>query len=153
MKYNRVVFLLRCKGLPAKFSPLRDSIMKRTTILLAVTATMLNSAWGAGLQNQSGIPAKDIEAWVTQWENPRSNRKYTFSASFGRARVTGRELEKYKKSGKVPFRVTGDLLELKESRGRVLRKRQTGTAKIVILDVDGKKIISQSISLAKLCPS
>jgi hypothetical protein len=127
--------------------------MKHTTILLAITATMLSSAWGAGLQLQGGIPAKDIEAWVTQWENPRSHRKYTFSASFGRASVKGRELAKYKKSGKIPFRVTSDLIELKESRGRVLRKRATGSAKIVIIDVDGKQIISKSISISKLCPS
>jgi hypothetical protein len=127
--------------------------MNHTTILLAVTATMLSSAWGAGLPNQSGIPDKDIAAWVTSWEDPKSHHKHTFSAAFGRARVTGRELAKYKKSGKVPFRVTGSLLKLKESRGRVLRQRETGSAKIVIIDVDGKKIISKSISLAKLCPS
>jgi hypothetical protein len=127
--------------------------MKHTTILLAITATMLSSAWGAGLQLQGGIPAKDIEAWVTSWEDTRSHRKYTFSAKFGPARVQGRELAKYRKSGKVPFRITSDLLELKESKGRVLRKRATGTAKIVIIDVDGKKIISKSISISKLCPS
>ena len=126
--------------------------MKQTTILIAVTASMLNCAWGAGLKTESGIPAEDIAAWVTSWEDSRS-RKYEFSASFASDPVKGKARAKYQESGAVPFRVTGDLLELKESRGRVLRKRQTGSAKIVILDRDGKKIISQSISLAKLCPS
>ncbi|MBT3192593.1 MAG: hypothetical protein HN341_08565 [Verrucomicrobia bacterium] len=103
--------------------------------------------------NESGISDAEMAAWVTSWQNPKSSSKLEFRTSFGPARVMARDRQKYQRSGAVPFRVTGDLLELKKSGTRTLYKRQTGSAKLVILDSDGKKVLSKSISLAKLCPS
>ena len=102
----------------------------------------------------SGIPQKDIDSWVTSWEDPESGSKAHFRASFGIDRAALRNKAKYVRSGTIPIRITGDVIETRVSHGRSTRRRITnGTATVVILDPDGKKIASQAISLSKLCPT
>jgi hypothetical protein len=142
--------------------------MKAISLSVAMAVAVSSSAaWGADMSafskptltstssrfSASGFSDKEIAAWVTSWEDTRSHRKYEFRSAFRPMRVEERDKRKYQKSGEIPFRITAELTELKESKGRILRKRATGTARIAILDIEGKKVISKSMSLAKLCPS
>jgi hypothetical protein len=91
--------------------------------------------------------------WVTSWDDPKTSKKYAFSTSFMQVKPQHREIKKHKQKGTVPYRITGELIQLKESRGRTLRKRESGSVVIVVRDVDGKELLSKTISLAKFCPS
>ncbi len=143
--------------------------MKREILLSAIAVALLGGpARGVDLSgltkglslstkadlSGSGIPQKDIDSWVTSWEDPESGSKAHFRASFGIDRVAIRNKSKYVRSGTIPIRITGDVIETRVSNGRSTRRRITnGTATVVILDPDGKKIASQAISLSKLCPT
>jgi hypothetical protein len=139
----------------------------QTILLAAAVAVAASAASGADLSNftkhlrlskgsglsGSGIPKEDIDSWVTSWEDPRTKSKYEFRASFATPRLRASQKARYVRAGTIPFHITGDLFENRIYRGRRTRRRATGTAQIVILDSDGKKIASQSISVAKLCPT
>jgi len=101
----------------------------------------------------SGIPKEEIDAWETSWEDPRTENTYHFRAAFTAPRLRSSQKAAYVRAGTIPYRITGDLFEYRVYRGRKTSRRMTGTARIVILDSDGKKIASQSVSLAKLCPT
>ena len=113
---------------------------------------IVRKSQGSGLSG-SGIPKEDIDAWVTSWEDPRTDNTYSFRASFAAPRLRSSQKASYVRAGTIPFRITGDLFEYRVYRGKKTSRRMTGTAKIVVLDSDGKKVASQSISLAKLCPT
>jgi hypothetical protein len=142
-------------------------ITSGTLSVVAAIAVSGGAAWSADLSSitrhirlsqgsglgGSGIPKEDIDGWVTSWEDPRTESKYEFRASFATPRLRDSEKARYVRAGSIPFRITGDLFENRIYRGKRTRRRATGTAQIVVLDADGKKVASQSISVAKLCPT
>jgi len=109
-----------------------------------------------GLKRPSGsrmLTDEQIKNLLTDWTDPKG-KKYKFVASFGMARVSSSDKRKYAKSGKVPVRITASLYELVESRGKMLPKRMSGKAHLVVLDSEGNETITKrSSSLSKMCPS
>lgn len=99
------------------------------------------------------LSPESIARWVTSWEDPKFHKKYTFSTHFTSVHMRDHEKKKHKRNGTIPFRITGDLIQSKEKRGRMLHKRETGSVVIVIRAVDGKQILSKKVSLTKFCPS
>jgi len=95
-----------------------------------------------------------IAALLTEWTNEKTEAKIVFQSSFGVRAVTPQEKRQYVKSGKIPVRLTCELLEIKESNGKKLAKRVGGgTVRFYLMDSDGKVIVKKSLSIDKMCPS
>jgi len=137
--------------------------------LIAVLATIvfsLNSSYG---QNQTGdngtqkahtitkagmLSEKEIEELKTESTDEKTGQKIVFYASFGTAKPKSAfDKRKYEKSGKIPIRITCSLEDVKQINGRNVGKLLRGTAKICIMDSEGKVIETESVSLDKMCPS
>jgi len=94
-----------------------------------------------------------IAALLTEWTNEKTGAKLVFHSSFGVREVKPKKKRKYVKSGKIPVRITCNLSEIKEVKGKKLAKRVSGgRAYFYIMDPDGKVIVKKSLSLAKMCP-
>ena len=98
------------------------------------------------------LSPEEIAKWVTQWEDSKG-KKYFFQTHFMQVNPNARDKRKHQQKGTVPFRITGDLMQIKEVRGRALRKRETGSVVITIRTEDGKDLLSKKVSLTKFCPS
>ena len=94
-----------------------------------------------------------IAALLTEWTDEKTDAKLQFSASFGVRNVPADEKRKYVKSGKIPIRITCELDEVKEVKGKKMYKRQSGNSHLYILDSDGKIVDRKTVSLDKMCPS
>lgn len=99
------------------------------------------------------LSEKDISELKTDWTDEKTGIKYNFQASFGVANVEEKDRKRLEKMGKVPYRITCTLYEMKQSKGTTLSNRMTGTAKFYVLDESNKDIIKKSVSLEKMCPS
>ena len=107
-----------------------------------------------GTSSQNGsLSEKDISELKTDWTDEKTGIKYNFQASFGVANVEEKDRRRLEKLGKVPYRITCTLYEMKQSKGTTLSKRMTGTAKFYVRDESNKDIIKKSVSLEKMCPS
>ena len=110
-----------------------------------------------GLSKPGMLKKADLEKMITSWSDEKKKTSVSFSSSIGRRRMDPRKdkskIAKYKKSGKVPFRLLATLSEYKELKGKKVGKRLSGSCKFYMLDSDGKLVLSKSSSLAKMCPS
>lgn len=99
---------------------------------------------------------EQVAELMTEYTDDSSGRIYKFTAGFAQMRLDPKKdkskITKYQKSGEVPFRLTCELTETKEYKGKMLSKRVDGTARIYILDSEGKVIDKKSTSLSVLCP-
>lgn len=97
---------------------------------------------------------KEIEELKTEDTDEKTGQKIVFNASFGTAKLkTAFDKKKYEKSGKIPVRITCSLEDVKQVNGKNVSKLLRGTAKICIMDSEGKEVETQSVSLDKMCPS
>jgi len=109
-------------------------------------------------QSSSGVLSdEDLKRFVTEWKDENKGVQYKFYATAGpralNARSTSgqREIEKYRKSGEAPYRITATLYALKAGSRRP--QRASGTAKMYMLDADKKVVFKKAVSLSKMCPS
>jgi hypothetical protein len=116
--------------------------------LVSATFIVAENA-GAASKKESAKPDlptdAEIAAFKTTWTDD-SGTAYRFRANFGLTKPKPANLERYKKSGALPIRVTARLWA-----GKKLIK--DADAEIFVLDSDGKAVIKETIKLAKLCPS
>lgn len=111
------------------------------------------AAVAAGRQ-ADGIPTEEeIAAFLTTYQPPGRPERYIFTATFGVPALTPRERKAYARSGKVPYRITMDLMEAKTVGGRTLYKRVEGRGNVVVMDAAGTVIDRTKEALGKLCPS
>ena len=97
---------------------------------------------------------KEIEELKTEDTDEKTGQKIVFYCTFGAAKPKSAfEKKKYERSGKIPVRITCSLEDVKQVNGRNVGKLLRGTAKICIMDSDGKVVDTQSASLDKMCPS
>lgn len=139
-------------------------------VFLFPAATVLSQENTGEQQPAAGAPAKpglttvkptggtltdeQIAALLPEWTDEKTGNKLVFQASFSVRSLPPQEKRRYVKSGKIPARLTCELLEVKEVNGKMLAKRVTnGMARFYIMDPDGKVIDKKSISLDKMCPS
>jgi hypothetical protein len=94
-----------------------------------------------------------IASLVTETTDAKTGTKLQFSAGFGVRKVPDTEKRKYVKSGRVPFRITCALYEIRDVNGKPVMKRLSGKAHLNIMDSAGKVIKKESVSLDKMCPS
>lgn len=94
---------------------------------------------------------------LQEWKDEAKGTRMVFAASAEQVRLdpvkNRSEYNKFKKSGKIPIRITATLYEMKEQKGKVLSRRLTGTASIYVLDEEQNVVLKESVSLAKMCPS
>ncbi|MEI6809348.1 MAG: hypothetical protein WCN95_11560 [bacterium] len=100
-----------------------------------------------------GLSDAQIAVLKTEWADDKKKTRMQFSASFGASAVTPEEKKKYARSGKIPIRVTADLIEIKEISGKNVAKRLDGSIHLYVKDSDGKVVAKKSIPLEKMCPS
>lgn len=97
---------------------------------------------------------KDIEELKTELTDEKTKQKLLFVADFSLRKPTQpAEKKKYEKSGKIPFRITATLYDVKDTGGKPLYRRFGGTAKFYLINSDGKVVLTESASLDKMCPS
>lgn len=99
------------------------------------------------------LTEEQIASMKTEWTDEKSNVKVHFSARFGAATVPAELKKKYSKSGKIPIRITCDLVESREVAGKPVAKRLGGSAHLYIKDSDGKVVLKKTVPLEKMCPS
>lgn len=117
------------------------------------TAAATPAAAAVARPHPEGVPTDaEIAAFKTQWTAP-DGKRYLLQAGFGLPSLNESDRRKYARSGKVPYRVTISLYELKEVRGRTLSQRLDGQGNLVILSEAGDVINKERESLGKLCPS
>lgn len=104
--------------------------------------------------DKSLLSEEQIAALQTDWTNPKTGDKLQFQASFGVRNLTPQEKTRYAKSGKIPYRITCALYEIKDVGGKKrLMRVNGGTARFYITDPDGKVVEKKSMPLDKMCPS
>ena len=102
----------------------------------------------------AGVPSdEEIKSFITTYKESETET-ITLSASFTVPAQTPDALKRYAKNGKVPYRVTLELLTSKtvngrESVGRLLN----GRGMVAILDEKGALVKRAQESLGNLCPS
>jgi len=114
-----------------------------TTMGVSATSTAAN-----GL-----LSDKDLSELKTDWTDEKTGIRYVLDAGFGAPKLEDKDKKRYQKMGRVPFRITCALYEIKKTKGSALTQRMTGTAKFYVLDESKKDIIKKSVSLEKMCPS
>lgn len=143
--------------------------MKRYLVLCAVIGVCVvcsafaqgNSAAGTSAAKPATVGFNDlgpltddqIASLQTEWTDEKTKRQFVFTASFGPQTLKSEDKARYQKMGRIPYRLTADLMEAKETDGKKLYKRVEGSAKFYILDPAGKVVEKRSSSLAKMCPS
>ncbi len=92
----------------------------------------------------------------TEYFNEKSERTFKFTSGFAQLRLDPKKakskISKYKASGKVPIRITAELVEMRVYKGKNVSKRANGTARIYVLDTEGKIVLKKSMSLSVMCP-
>jgi hypothetical protein len=94
-----------------------------------------------------------LDALVTQWSDEKTGVKLEFEADFTVRKLTDEQKKRYAKSGKIPLKITCQLMEIKDANGKKLAKRMSGTAHMYVLDSNDKAVEHRSVSLDKMCPS
>ena len=140
-------------------------------VAISLTALLLAGTVFAELPDKPGIKKsplskkpplgcltdKELSELLTNWQCPKTEKKITFQAHVARQYLCPKKdksaLGKYKRSGKVPFRVTADMIEAKKSGRKMIPQRLSGTVRIYVLDSEGKLVLKKTSSLAKLCPT
>ena len=124
------------------------------SILAAASSFFIPDAIAQQAADKSLLSEEQIAALQSEWTNPKTGDKLQFQASFGVRNLTPQEKTRYAKSGKVPYRITCALYEIKESNGKKFLKRVSGgTARFYITDPGGKVVEKKSMPLDKMCPS
>jgi hypothetical protein len=111
-------------------------------------APKLTPAFGMGVLSEDKIA--ELKQTFT---DPKTKKSYAFFAEAGLPSMDKKTLEKYQKSGKVPFLITASLYEVREVRGKKSYDRQNGTCNIYMQDKEGKVLFSKTQSLSKMCLS
>jgi len=126
--------------------------------IAAMCVTRLLCVSALGQEASSGaLSDEDLKRLVTEWKDEKEEVQFKLYATAAprplnaRSSSGQREIEKYKKSGEVPYRVTLALYEYKKGSRRP--KLASGMAKIYMVDADKKVVLNTSVSLSKLCPS
>ena len=139
------------------------SLILAAALIFSINTLAQNQTNGADTSVKKAPPAvtkagmlsdKEIEELQTQSVDEKTGQKIVFSGSFGTAKPKSAfEKKKYEKSGKIPIRVTCSLEDVKQVNGKNLAKLLRGTARICVMDSDGKVVLTESESLDKMCPS
>ncbi|MDD4870209.1 MAG: hypothetical protein PHR77_06580 [Kiritimatiellae bacterium] len=140
------------------------------TFVLAISAMLLFSLSGYS-QNQTApdngvkkasstvakagtLSDKEIEELLSESTDEKTGQKIVFNAFFGTAKPkSAYEKKKYEKSGTIPIRITCTLSDVKQVNGKNMSKLLRGTARMYVMDSDGKIVMTESASLDKMCPS
>ncbi len=98
---------------------------------------------------------EDVASLLTEFRDEQSGVRYHFSASFHPVRPANRsQINRYASSGRVPYRITCSLVEIRPRGGREQRQLITrGSARFYLLDSEGKVVQTGSESLARMCPT
>jgi hypothetical protein len=135
---------------PADAAAAPVATVSKASQLAAKTGS--SAASGHGLTEKGILTDEQIAALKIERSDDKG-RKYVFHGGMGLRTLTDQEKKRYRKSGEVPFRITMELLEVKEVKGRQVGERQQGTARFYVLDSEGSVVAKGTESLAKMCPS
>lgn len=116
------------------------------------------SPWRSTGSSSGGLSADEVAKLQTVWQDEDGRYSRSFRVGFSAVRLDPKknrnDMRKYAKSGKVPFRITATMAEVREKSGKKLRSLiKSGTCYIRITDADGAMVAKKSMSLAKLCPT
>lgn len=136
-----------------QLSPEDQKVAKEYAAAMSKSSAKQLSSMGLKRSGDGTLSEEEVEKLKTSWTDEKTGKQYLFNASFGARKLDAKQKKKYKKSGKVPYRITASLYEHKESKGKKLSKRLKGTGRFYVLDSEGKVVLKKSMSLAKLCPS
>ncbi len=113
---------------------------------------------GGGLSTlsaaQTGIPSEaEISAFKTESDNPsKPAEKLVLVANLAVQKMTPDMRKKYTFNGRVPYRLTVELLRSSAAGGRATRVLE-GSCNIVLVDASGAVLKRTKESMANLCPS
>jgi hypothetical protein len=97
---------------------------------------------------------KEVEELQTENTDEKTGQKIVFNAFFGTVKPKNAyEKKKYEKNGTIPIRITCTLEDVKQVNGKKVGKLLRGTARMYVMDSDGKVVMTESASLDKMCPS
>jgi len=102
-----------------------------------------------------GIPSEEeIKAFLTTYKESETEAIHV-SASFTVPRLAPDALKRYERSGKVPYRVTFELLKSRNVNGEMRNTGRItdGRVTVAILDENGALVKRAQESLLNLCPS
>jgi len=100
------------------------------------------------------LSEKDVAELKSEWTDEKTGLKYMFVATFNQWKPTQpADKKKYEKSGKMPVRITCTFYEVKMVQNKPLYKRLSGASKFYITGPDNKVVLTQTVSLDKMCPS
>ncbi|MCL2104184.1 MAG: hypothetical protein FWH21_03910 [Kiritimatiellaeota bacterium] len=141
--------------------------MARSCVVVAVLATSIGLAQQSAKPSPTlrplsstapkavGVPSEEeIKAFIATYKES-ATETITLSASFTVPELTPDALKKYAKSGKVPYRVTFELVKSKTANGETVSADRLldGRATVAILDENGALVKRAQESLGNLCPS
>jgi hypothetical protein len=127
--------------------------MRKIFVWAAVVA-LIAPLLGRGAPRKIGVLTDEqVKEMKVEEIDPKTKRGYVFQCSFGQASMTAAEKKKYSRSGKVPFRITCTLYQVRESHGKKQYRRQSGTCRFYLVAPDGEVILSKSASLSVMCPT
>ena len=101
---------------------------------------------------------KQLEGLKSQWTSKNGKKGVRFVGTASQAALDPKKdkakISGYKKSGKVPVRITCSLYDLVIKNGKTTSKRtNNGTAWFYLVDSEGKPALVKSGALSKMCPS
>ncbi|MDD5706689.1 MAG: hypothetical protein PHR35_12265 [Kiritimatiellae bacterium] len=120
----------------------------------AVAASDDMGTAAGGTPQTGGVPSdEEIAKFKTSFQQPGRSERVVFQAFFGVPNLSPQDRRKVARGGKVPYRITMDLMEVKTINGRNFSKRLEGRGNIVVLDEAGMVVDRAKEALGKLCPS
>jgi len=137
-----LISLLASLALHAQLKPLQQKI---------AATSGLSSASPA----QAGIPSEaEISAFKTEAANPSDPlEKLVLVADLAVPKMTADARKKYTFNGRVPYRLTVELVRYSTDSGRPKGRVLEGSCSIVLVDASGAVLKRTKESMANLCPS
>jgi hypothetical protein len=126
------------------------------SVIIFLAATLFVQA--APVRKLGMLSDKQLEGLKSDWTSKDGKKAIKFVGSISQTRLDPKKdkikLDKFKKNGKVPFRVTCSLYEGSEKSGKMVSKRSNiGSATFYLVDAKGNLAGMKSSSLSKMCPS
>ena len=133
--------------------------MKKSVLMLAVASLAVSvSVQAAPVWKPGMLTEKQIASLKADWMSKDGKKGVKFIAAVSQVSLDPKKdkakISSFKKSGKVPVRITCSLYDLLIKNDKTTSKRtDTGTASFYLLDSEGKIALMQSAALSKMCPS
>lgn len=128
------------------------TVCAASVTLAQTNKTVTGTSTNAPKITQPGILTdEEIAKLQTDWSDPKTGAKAQFQASFTAVVPAPGEVKKYK--GKVPYRITCQVLDTKVVRGKPQTERLNGMCTLYLVDSEGKVAEKKTLNLDRMCPT